>query len=510
MEDNNYGNYSPDILECIANLSNDEVFTPPKLVNEILDLLPKHVWQEKNYKWLDPSCKTGVFLREIAKRLFIGLSNVIPDQNERKEHILKNMLYGIALTELTVLTSRRTVYCSKDASSLYSTIKFDNHEGNIFYENIQHIYKDKNGKNNNFCIKCNIDKETLEKKNKENSEHHAYQFIHEDIIKIIKGNTDMKFNVIVGNPPYQINDGGGGGSATPLYHQFINQAKSLNPDYLSMIIPARWYVGGKGLDDFRKEMLEDKKISYLVDHPDSGECFPGVEIKGGVCYFLRDNSHNGDCTVINKYRDYTNELKRSLKKDDVLVRFNEAVTIIEKVSNFKEDTLDHQISSRKPFGIATTEMQLTSKTKINNNIKIYIRGGIAYINPDLIKTGKENISKYKVLISKAYGAGEGFPHQILGEPIIADINTCCSETYLIAGAYDTLSEAENFSSYLKTKFFRFLVSQIKITQNITKDKFKFVPKLEMNIKWTDEILYEKYKLTQQEIDFINLIVKSYS
>ncbi len=518
--------YTADILDCIAHLSSDEVFTSPKLANQVLDLLPEHVWSNKELKWLDPSCKTGVFLREIAKRLLIGLKEVIPDLEKRKEHILKNMLYGIALTELTALTSRRSLYYSKDASSKHSGVIFKNPEGNIEYKNCEHSFaNDKTKKAKNTCSKCFMDKKTKKEKVVENSENHAYQFIHEEIDEVFKKQItkgdSMKFNVIIGNPPYQMKDGGAGSSATPLYHLFIQQAKKLNPDYLSMIIPARWYCDGKGLDEFRAEMLKDKTIKTLVDHPDPSECFPGVEIKGGVCYFLMDKNHNGDCEVINKYKTYISKAIRDLNynylgnesETGYLIRFNEAINIINKVVFYKDDNgnveqkLNTQISSRKPFGLSTT-IKTESKLAANKTL-CYIRNGIGYVDSNLVVDINNWVEKYKVLISKAYGAGEGFPHQIIGQPIVTEKNSCCSETYLVAGAFNTKLEAENFALYMRTKFFRFLVSQLKLTQNIKKDKFSFVPILDMNIKWTDELLYKKYKISDEEIKFIDSIVKNY-
>ena len=491
--------YNPDVLTCLANLSNDEVFTPPSLVNNILDLLPKELWKDKNATFLDPVSKSGVFLREIAKRLLVGLEKEIPDQQERINHIFKNQLFGIAITELTSLLSRRSVYCSKTANSIYSVCNaFNDAHGNIIYERINHTWQ--NGK----CIYCGASQKEYERI--DSLETHAYQFIHTNTPeKIFK---KMKFDVIVGNPPYQLNDGGGmGTSATPIYQEFVQQAKKLNPKFLSMIIPARWYAGGKGLDEFRGEMLNDNRISKIVDYFDSTECFPGVDISGGVCYFLWEKEFKGNCEVTTIRKGERSVLVRPLLENDCdsFIRFNEAISILRKIQSFKEESIINKISSRKPFGFISS---IKSKEKpFKNSVKIYSYPENGYIERSQIIQNIEWVDKYKVFIAKAYGERGSFPYKVIGKPFIGEKNSCCSETYLVIGPYSTEKKAENVISYMNTRLFRFLVLFKKNTQNGAKGVYSFVPIQNFNESWNDEKLYKKYGLTKEEINFIESMIR---
>jgi site-specific DNA-methyltransferase (adenine-specific) len=491
--------YNPDVLSCLANLSNDEVFTPPNLANQMLDLLPAELWRNKNTKFLDPVSKSGVFLREIAKRLMIGLETQIPDQQARINHIYQNQIFGVAITELTSLLSRRSLYCSKTANGKYSICEtFDNEQGNIIFNNLKHTW------HNGRCKFCGANQENYDREDA--LETYAYQFIHtENPEKIFK---NMKFDVIIGNPPYQLSDGGFGTSATAIYDKFVEQAKKLNPRYLTMIIPARWYSGGKGMDDFRDEMLKDSRIRQIVDFPEAIDCFPGVQIKGGVCYFVWDRDNKGDCKVITSRKgSFVSEMTRPLleKGCETFIRYNEAISILKKVQSFKEASLKEKISARKPFGLETT---FKGKPKsFAESITLYQNGGIGFIKQTDIKTNTNIVKFFKVLIPPLGSGSDSFPHQILGKPFVVQPNSACTETYLVAGIFNNEKEATNLAQYLTTSFLRFLVLLNKPTQHATSKVYTFVPTQDFNESWTDEKLYKKYGITEEEQAFIDTLIR---
>jgi site-specific DNA-methyltransferase (adenine-specific) len=493
--------HNPDVLSCLANLSSDEVFTPPALANQMLDLLPASIWRDKNATFLDPATKSGIFLREIAKRLMVGLEKEIPNQQERINHIFKNQLFGLAITELTALLSRRSTYCSKTANGKYSVCDaFTNPQGNILFKRVEHKWE------NGHCAFCGAsESEYGEIVRSGGLETHAYQFIHtvkpEELF-------NMKFDVVVGNPPYQLSDGGFGRSASPIYQEFVQQAKKLAPRYLTMIIPSRWFAGGKGLDEFRKNMLNDDRMRKIVDFEDATEVFPGVDIAGGVCYFLWEKDSSGNCEVITMHKGEASKSIRPLNEFGTLIRQGSAVSIIRKVQAKNEPSMNTQVSSAKPFGLRT----FVRPSKKGDLLLRYGNNREGPFERKNVTLGQEMIDQWKVIVSKVSYDHAGQPdkdgmRRVFGIVDILPPGTICTETYLIAGSYKDKKSAKNLVSYLKTNFVRFLVAQLSFSHDVFKEKFQFVPILDMKTEWTDELLYKRYGLTKAEIEFIESKIK---
>ena len=498
-------NYNPDVLSCLANLSNDEVFTPPKLVSDILDMLPQELFASKETTFLDPVSKSGVFLREIAKRLMTGLESQIPNQQERINHIFENQLYGIAITELTALLSRRSVYCSKTANGKYSVCdNFETESGNIKFDYTQHTWE--NGK----CIFCNASEEVYSRD--EQLETHAYQFIHTNKPEKI---FNMKFDVIIGNPPYQLSDGGSGTgiSAKPIYNHFVEQAIKLNPNYLVMIIPSRWFAGGKGLNDFREKMLKDKRIVKIVDFMSSKDCFPGVNIAGGVNYFLWEKSHNGICEIVNMNNGIGYSAKRELNEFDVFIRDNKAIGIINKILSKDTELMVDKVLSRNPFGFASKERGLTKV--FPDCVKLISSAGAGYVPRNNIKNNTNQIDRYKVTIGKVVpsnGEVDVSPEQgykVITLPKIIGKNTIHTESYMLLSSFDNLNEAENFKEYMKLKLPRFLLKQTLSSMNISRGSFMFVPYLDYSRSWSNQDLYKYFDLNDEEVELVNYLMRDF-
>ena len=494
--------YNPDVLSCLANLSNDEVFTPPQLVNQMLDMLPQELFRSPKTKFLDPCTKSGVFLREIAKRLIAGLADEIPDLQERIDHILHHQLYGIAITRLTSLVSRRSLYCSKDASGKYSLSHFDTEDGNIRFRDIRHTWQ--NGK----CRYCGASREVYDRDN--TLESHAYEFIHTDKPNTLYNN--MTFDVIIGNPPYQLDTGGAGRQAKPIYDLFVNQFIKLNPRYLVMIIPSRWFSGGmKQLEDFREMMMNDGRIRELVDYTNAKDCFPQNSISGGVCYFLWDRDKIGPCRFTNVSGSKETSLIRQLNEFPVLVRYNEAVSILHKTTSRKERELSSIVSSLCPYGLPTNYRG--SERAFEGALTLYSSEGATYINREEITKGQESIDAYKVIIGKvsAEHAGEpgkdGMYRVLTTSTRVIGPSEVCTHSYFIIGQYVNKQEADNLLVYLFTKFVRFLLLVTMSSINLSKNVFWVVPLQDFTKPWTDEELYKKYGLTDEEIQFIESMIR---
>lgn len=493
--------YNPDVLSCLANLSNDEVFTLPQVVNRMLDMLPPELWSNPQATFLDPVCKTGVFLREVAKRLMVGLADRIPDVQERVNHIMTCQLFGLAITELTSLLSRRSVYCSKWANSKYSVCTaFADRQGNIRYTPMQHTWEQ--GR----CRYCGASQNVYDRN--EGRETYAYQFIHTlNPEKIF----DMKFDVIIGNPPYQLEIGiEKDNYSIPLYHKFVEQAKKLCPKYLTMIIPSRWFAGGRGLDDFRKDMLSDNRLKVIVDYPDATECFTnGIDLSGGVCYFLWDKDYHGNCRVssIQNGKEKSTMFRPLLENNcDTFIRFNEAVPILHKIQSFKEKSFSQYVSPQTPFGIISSFSKYQD-VPFQGSVELLCVKGKKYIDKAYVTKNKQWIGSYKIYISKSYGERGAYPYRFLAKPMIGYPESCCTQTYLMLGPFNDEKECKNVISYIHTRFFRFCVMLKKNTQDAMRNVYSLVPLQDFSHPWTGEMLYQKYGLTDEEIAFVESMIR---
>lgn len=532
----NLRGYNPDVLTCIANLSNDEVFTPPEFANRMLDTLEaawaqSHsgavLWEDPTVTFLDPFTKSGVFLREIVSRLTVGLTRHIPDLVSRVDHILTKQVYGIGITELTSLLARRSLYCSKFANGPHSVAtSFTTESGNIWFERTQHTWvggaqglgrnQQKNEEmgepETGRCRFCGAPRQLFNRD--PGLETHAYAFIHTDDIKARLDElfgAKMQFDVVIGNPPYQMTGGAGGSSDSSIYHLFVEQAQRLEPRFLTMVIPSRWMAGGRGMNDFRRSMLNDGHIKNLVDWPLSKGAFPGVEIKGGVCYFLWDLNHSGP-SLVSSHRDddLVLPVERDLGEFDVFVRDPIAVNILRKVLAFSEKSITEILTADTPFGISTNfktfelkpgddDVSLWYAPKTGHRAKGIIRRGA-------ISKNRQLIDKWKVLISEAYNGGDAVPHQILGRPFIVGPASACTQTYMAFWS-EGQTDAESIQSYVCTKFFRFMVSLRKITQHALRSTYTWVPMQTWDRVWADTDMYEKYGLNPEEIAFIESAIK---
>lgn len=533
------------ILETITNVGNDEVFTPRKTCEMILDSLPEEVWHNPDYKWLNPATKNGIFEREIALRLDKGLKDIIPDEETRRKHILQNMIYAIGLTKFTSYVARRTLYYCSDANRKCDGIKapdghyvngyaigngtwFDDKEGNIKTPRAEHAF-DKN----NRCLYCRLPK-TSKYVDSLQREQYAYEFIHhkpEELLTFLqglffKGDRNMKFDIIIGNPPYQLSDGGAFASARPIYQLFVQNAIALNPKYLSMIIPSRWMTGGKGLDDFRDFFICCNHLKTLHDYADAKVCFPNNDIKGGVCYFVYEPDFEGKCEIV--FHDSEGKIFKSTRylkdgNDEIYIRDQRLVKLKNDIWEGKKyQSVESIASPLRPYGLRGDAMleykkynlPSMSKEKIENGYEVLglinLKRTWMFIPKDYPLPKRDGLDSYKVFITRNYGSGE------IGEcpasPVVAGPNQLCTETFIQIGSFQTRNEAENLLKYIKTKFFRALVAIVKQDQNASKSVYRYVPlqnftgssdiHWNLSISQIDEELAKKYKLDDADVEYI--------
>lgn len=539
--------HNPDVLTCIANLSNDEIFTPPEFANRMLDALADawadgndgaNIWTDPDVTFLDPFTKSGVFLREIVRRLIDGLSSSIPDLSARVDHVLTRQVFGIGITQLTALLARRSVYCSKFANGPHSiATSFTTEDGNIWFERTEHAW---GGGRREFrldpltgeevafytgrsCVYCGAAEADYART--DDLETHAYAFIHTgDITARIAElfGDNMQFDVIIGNPPYQLSDGGHGTSAAPIYQLFVEQAKKLDPRFLSMVIPSRWFAGGKGLDEFRESMLKDRRLRSIDDFLSAADVFPGVGLKGGVNYFLWDRDHPGECEVSTHFKAWADSTatRPLLEKDaDIFVRFNEGVSILKKVMLIEragqtsvslpaEKSFTGLVSSARAFGLRT--FFKAKSVPVVGDLKVYQNGGVGYISRNDVPSGHALIDKWKIYVSYAApgtGNKDSYPHRVISTPFIGEPGSVSTETYLAIGPFDSEGEAENALSYLSCRLTRLLIQLRKASQHVTSKVYGFVPVQDWTRRWTDSDLYAKYGLTDEEIAFVERLVR---
>lgn len=333
-------------------------------------------------------------------------------------------------------------------------------------------------------------------------------------------NDDMKFNAIVGNPPYQVMDGGAGVSAKPVYNHFVDISKKLNPQYISMITPSRWFAGGKGLDNFRVTMLNDNRISKIVDFVNAKDCFPNTSIGGGINYFLWENTYKGKCNFSNIHDGVKKTNNRYLNEFPILIRYNEAVSIIHKINEKGEEKLSSIVSSRNPFGLASNVRGLEKPFK--GCITLFSSDGKSYIKKSIVDGINTSLNYYNVMISKVTSEHAGEPDKsgmfrVLSRTELIKPNEVCTDSYLIVGNFSDKQQTYALFLYLKSKFTRFMLLQAITSINLSKDKFDFVPVQDFtsnsDINWNksipeiDKQLYEKYGLTEEEVEFIESMIK---
>lgn len=322
---------------------------------------------------------------------------------------------------------------------------------------------------------------------------------------------NMKFKAIVGNPPYQVMDGGTHNGAMPIYHQFVKTCKALSPTYNSLIMPSRWFAGGRGLDDFRTEMLNDTRLSVLHDFIDSKQLFKTADIAGGICYYLWDAKHNGECEVSTHAGNTVSSIKRKLNEHDIFVRDNIGLSIVKKIQAVSDEFMDKGVLQLAPFGLRTYIRG--EALPFENSIKVLSSEGYGYVSKDDINRNREKMNKYKVVIGRLVpsngevGIDPSKGYKAITCPQVVQNDEVVTETYLVCATLDTLREAVNCCEYLKLKFPRFLLRLTYSSMNVNRANFVFVPNQDFNRSYSDEDLYKKYNLTEDEIAYIERLIR---
>jgi site-specific DNA-methyltransferase (adenine-specific) len=415
-------------------------------------------------------------------------------------------VFGIGITRLTSLLARRSLYCSKHACGEHSVAKgFDSDNGNIWFERTEHNLV------GNKCDFCSAPRELCDRGPE--LDNYAYAFIHTDDIKahlceLFGG--DMQFDVIIGNPPYQMAGGAGGSSDSSIYHLFVEQALKLEARFVSMVIPSRWLAGGRGMDTFRQTMLANGHLSHMVDYTKMSTAFPGVDFEGGIGYFLYDSEFSGDCSyTLFRGDEQFPTVTRNLAGHDVFVRDHYAANILDKVSAYDEPSMADILTNREPFKFESNFRGFDDSPK-KAGISIYYtdkgKRGVGYMSRQGVEKNANLIDKWKVLAPKAYGERGAIPAMVLGRPLIASPPSVCTGSYLFFFC-DTEVEARNIASYYSTKFFRFFVSLRKITQDAFRSMYSWVPMQDFSRSWSDIELYSKYNLNKDEIALIESTIR---
>jgi len=534
---------SRDILALFEVLSSHEVFTPPRIAREMLNLLPHELWRNPSLRILDPCTKSGVFLREAFFKLFEGLSEAgrhsapdgtvydLNDKRQRVNHILKNMIFGIATSEITGYFARRTLYGVMDANTdkqIEVLNVFDKSENfrawsddekiafltrNRFNEYYDHRlfctseYKGFEAEGNIFYPVAEVTQRVVENGTFE-IEDMYFPFVeastkHPKILEMRDG--QMKFDVIIGNPPYQLSDGGHSRSATPIYQKFVEQAIEMKPGHVVMITPSRWFAGGRGLQAYRARMLEDRQVRTIVDFANTTDAFPGVDIAGGVSYFHWQRGTKGPCRIVNVSGTDRLEATRALSDNPILVRDNRSVSIIDKVKQASNHPrLNTRVRPSKPFGLRTNYEPKKSGVPCWFIQKV----GRKFAKISDVKDTNQILDRWKLLLPAAPIAGQtdfskAVRFYMSSNIRIAAPGEACTESWIVAGDFDTEREVESFKSYIFTRTARFLLLQAVVSQHVTRDNFIFVPDLiEYDRTFTDDYLLKLWGLSQSDWEHI--------